>query len=298
MAQRLRKLFRGFVFLIFLINGSHALASDYTVENINSFADYLFDNEDYYRAITEYERVIFMFPNHPLSNKARFQIGMAYLMGEKWEIAINHFENLVKNYHDQEIGKQSFFMIAETYYKKKDYQQAIGAYKDFLENYSDDHMHDEAHIRLGWSFLRINNINKAQKEFRSVSTYSPKRAEAEKVAQEVIKINDAPHKSPLVAASLSAILPGLGQLYAERPGDATVSFLLNGLFIWGIVEAFNNGNNALGIILTGVGLGWYTGNIYNATNNAYKFNQREKIKLIDGLEYKYDLSFTCNRDKK
>lgn len=280
-----------------LINWPIALASAFTPESIISFADFLFENRDYYRAITEYERVIFMFPDDPLSQKAQLQIAMAYFMGEKWEVAIEHFQELATNYPNKELGKQSYFMVAETYYKKKDYQRAIESYKDFIVKYLDDPMCDEAHIRLGWSFLRINNAIQAEREFRSLSSSSSKKAETEKIAREVKNINDIHYKNPLLAALLSAILPGSGQLYAERPSDAITSFLLNGLFIGGMVESFENGNTIVGIILSGIEVGWYTGNIYNATNDAYKYNQRAKSNFIDNLEYKYDLSFTVTREE-
>jgi TM2 domain-containing membrane protein YozV len=45
------------------------------------------------------------------------------------------------------------------------------------------------------------------------------------------------------------MLPGSGQLYIDRPGDALAAFLLNGVFILATVEAFRHDNNVTGGIL-------------------------------------------------
>jgi hypothetical protein len=44
-------------------------------------------------------------------------------------------------------------------------------------------------------------------------------------------IDDIQQKSPAVAGTLAAILPGAGHLYTERPRVALVAFLLNVAFI-------------------------------------------------------------------
>ena len=83
-------------------------------------------------------------------------------------------------------------------------------------------------------------------------------------------------KSPPLAMSLSALVPGSGQLYVGRVRQAALAFALNGIFILGTLEAFQNENYVVGGILLFLEVGWYGGNIYNAGNNAHKYNQRMK----------------------
>ena len=49
------------------------------------FADHLLAKGDYYRAITEYERVLFFHPGSALAKTARFRIAEAYLRGERYD---------------------------------------------------------------------------------------------------------------------------------------------------------------------------------------------------------------------
>lgn len=77
----------------------------------------------------------------------------------------------------------------------------------------------------------------------------------------------------------------------NRPGDALVSFLLNGAFIWATVEAFHHDNNVTGGILLFFESGWYLGNIYNTVSGAHKYNQRLEKQFLDELQDKYRVSY-------
>jgi hypothetical protein len=96
-------------------------------------------------------------------------------------------------------------------------------------------------------------------------------------------------KSPSLAGTLSALLPGAGQLYVGRKRDAVVSFLLNGAFILGAIEAFRKDENAVGGILIMFETGWYAGNIYSAISGAHKYNRKISNDFIGRLENRYGL---------
>jgi TM2 domain-containing membrane protein YozV len=109
-------------------------------------------------------------------------------------------------------------------------------------------------------------------------------------------IGNLPHKSPAVAGSLAAVLPGAGHLYTERPRDALVAFLLNGAFIWSAIELFEDDKYVTGGIVTFFELGWYTGNIYSAVGSAHKFNKRTQETFRQGLKDRAHLSYFFDRD--
>ena len=106
-----------------------------------------------------------------------------------------------------------------------------------------------------------------------------------------------PRKSPALAGTLAAVLPGAGHLYAERPRDALVSFLLNGSFIWAAVELFRNNNNVAGGIVAFFELGWYGGNIYSAVSSAHKYNKRIEDEYLQGLKDKSGISLYRDRTR-
>jgi tetratricopeptide (TPR) repeat protein len=278
--------------LFLLLVCTHAaVAEDMSAEKMLSFADYLFEKEDYYRAITEYERMVFYFPEHPLAKTARFQIAQSYFKGEKLDQASARFQALANNYSDEEIGRKSLFMLGETYYQKHDFMVAKDVFTQLIDKYPDDTRVDTARIRIGWSYLRQGNWRQASEEFQKLPSDSPLHSQAEGLANEAKNYPDIPKKSPVLAGSLSAVLPGSGQLYIDRPGDALVAFLLNGAFILATVEAFHHDNNVTGGILLFFETGWYLGNIYNAVNGANKYNRRSEQQFLNTLQNKYVISY-------
>ncbi len=274
-----------------LFCGHAVFAEEMPIEKMLSFADSLFEREDYYRAITEYERVIFFHPNHPLAKTARFQIAHSYLKGDKPDVAIKQFRTLADGYPNEEVGRKSFFMVGEAYYQKRDYARAAEVFETFIESYPDDGRADAARIKIGLSYLRQADWHEAVEEFQKLPAESPLRRQAEGLAAEAKKYPDIPSKSPALAGGLSAVLPGSGQLYIERPGDAVASFLLNGAFIWATAEAYHHRNYVTGGILLFFEAGWYLGNIYNAVNGAHKYNRRSEQQFIEDLRNRYDVSF-------
>ena len=256
-----------------------------------SFADHLFQKGDYYRAITEYERVLFHYPGHQAAKTARFQIAEAYLRGERYDQAIERFREISRDLPDDETGRKAYFQLGEAWYQKREYGSAEDVFSSYIERYPADGRADAARIKLGWSLLRQGKWQEATNAFRKVPVSSPLHAQAEGLAAGAPDYPARPVKSPALAGGLSAVLPGAGQLYNGRPGDALVSFLLNGAFIWATVEAFRNDNNVTGGILLFFESGWYLGNIYNAVNGAHKYNRRSEQQFLDGLQDTYRVSY-------
>jgi TM2 domain-containing membrane protein YozV len=276
---------------LMLLCGNTVFAGDLRVEKMLSFADHLFEQGDYYRAITEYERVIFFHPNDPLARTARFQIALSYFKGDRLDQAIDRFRDISRDLPNDEVGRKAYFLLGEAYYQKREYARAVEVFTSFCETYPTDPQADAARIRTGWSYLRQGNWRQASEEFQKLPPDSPLHAQADGLADGSRSYPDIPKKSPALAGGLSAVLPGAGQLYINRPGDALVSFLLNGAFIWATVEAFHNDNNVTGGILLFFESGWYLGNIYNAVSGAHKYNRKSEQQFMDGLQSRYGVAY-------
>jgi outer membrane protein assembly factor BamD (BamD/ComL family) len=279
-----------------LLSAVPATPQDLSPERIMSFADHLFAQEDYYRAITEYERLVFLFPGHSLAKTARFQIALSYFKGEKLGPAIERFGVLAEELRSDNLGRKALFMLGETYYRKGDFSKARETFESFVRSYPDDAQADAARIKIAWSHLRQGNWREAAEEFGKLPPESPLHEQSAGLTAESLKYPGLPHKSPSLAGTLSAVLPGAGQLYVGRPGDAVMSFLLNGVFIWGAIEAFRNDNETTGGILLFFEAGWYAGNIYNAVSGAHKFNRAAERDFMDRLESRYGISYSRGRD--
>lgn len=273
-----------------------AYADEMSAEKMTAFAEHLFEQGDYYRAITEYERVLFHFPDHSSARAARFQIAHAYLKGEKYDQAIERFRAISRDLPDDEAGKKAAFMIGEVYYQKREYSRAADVFSTFAENHPQGAEADAARVKVGWTDLRQGKWSEAAEEMRKLPADSVFSAQTASFIEDAQLYPGIRKKSPGVAGMLSAIVPGAGQLYINRPGDAAISFLLNGAFIWATTESFHKGNNATGGILLFFETGWYLGNIYNAVSGAHKYNRASEQQYMNKLQERY--AITCFTDGK
>jgi hypothetical protein len=123
---------------------------------------------------------------------------------------------------------------------------------------------------------------------------SPLYSNSQDLAKLSLKGEMLPYKEPATAGAL-AILPGLGHLYCERPKDALVAFLLNGLTVWAAIEAFDEDLQVLGSLLLLLEVGWYAGNIYSAVNCAHKYNRKVRNDFRRSLPDRLNLSLYTTR---
>ena len=252
--------------------------------NLLSFANALFAEEDYYRAITEYKRLLHLYPSNPYSNSIQYAIGLAYFRGEKWDSALDAFQNIQSVDENNGVGTLSQLMMGESAYRAGDYPVAMDTFDAFARNHVSDKLSPDAQMRKIQCLFLLGETQQAQAQSAHTSEQYPTDDRVAEFSREMKGSDKLPRKSPILAGSLSAILPGAGQLYTKRPRDAGISFLLNGSLIALAVIAFENDEPVSGSILSIVELSWYTGNIYGAVNGAHKFNRSQRQRFIEKLD--------------
>ena len=275
---------RGWLWLLMLGTGLARAAVPLDSMPVMEFADDLFSRGDYYRAITEYERFVFLTPESPQAGRARLQVGMCYYRGEKWEAARDQFLKLKEQYSANPEGRDAWLMLAKTYYRLQKYTMAEELIEEFIRKFPNDEHVGDALVMKGICLARFGNNEWARESFRSVPANSIRSSDVDMLLGQVGRLDDVPQKSPGLAAGLSAVLPGAGQLYVERPRDAGISFLINGVTIAGMLAAFNNHEEVVGCLFGLVETSWYFGNIYNASMGAHKYNSRQRNSVFDQME--------------
>jgi tetratricopeptide (TPR) repeat protein len=260
--------------------------------------DYFFQDGDYYRAITEYKRFLFLFPQGLRVEEALWKITSSYFGGKKWEEALSAADDLLAKFPASPWASQALLLKGRCWAEKKDYPQARSFFHQAEEAAPGKAVASEAQWQIALSYVREERWKEAAGEFRKVNPNSKLYPKADFFAQGLDRIDEVPQKSPTTAGILAALLPGAGHLYSERYRDAAIALALNGAFIWGIVESFEHRNYAVGGILTFLELGWYSGNIYSAVSSAHKYNRNKKKEYLDHLEKEGDLSLRISfRDK-
>jgi len=278
------------VFFLFLCAPHNAGAHNAEAEKSHyDFADSLFYEKDYERAITEYKRCIFLFPDGALSEKAALMIGHSYFYLERWSEAVASFGKFIERYRESpDIAEASFFKGAGERRLKR-YNDALSSLER-IEKTDSKEYRDRAFVERALVYVDQDAWRMAQRLFSKINEKSDYFDSSRIFSQSLDNVDNIPRKSPAVAGTLAAILPGAGHLYTERYRDALVAFLLNGVFIGAACEFFDDEHYCAGTIASIFELGWYAGNIYSAVGSSHKFNRRMRNDFINGLMIKTGIS--------
>lgn len=82
-------------------------------------------------------------------------------------------------------------------------------------------------------------------------------------------------KSPTLGGWLG-LAPGLGYAYAGEYANALRSLVLNGLFIWGMVETADDEQWGAFAAITFFEITWYSGSIYGGIDASHRYNERRR----------------------
>lgn len=248
-----------------------------------SYAEHLFQKGEDFRAIGEYERFLFFFPQDPRTETARYRIGEAYFHSQRYAQAADAFEALIRSAPETTLALQAQLMISEAHRRLGALGQAVQDLRNLLAVSENPGVRDEAYYRMGWVYIDMGQWQNAREAFRQIRVESRPEYRIERILSEVDRLTPVPRKNPTLAGGLS-IVPGLGYLYVGRYRDALTAFLINTGLILASVESFGNDSPALGGVLAFVGAGFYSGNIYGAAGSAHKYNEAQTAGVIQHLK--------------
>lgn len=282
----IRRLWLAFLLLsTFCVQPSLLLADEITINSEDQFrfARQVMEKGEYLRAVAEFERFVYFFPKDEKVPKARLLIGSCYLKAQSYDPARKAFEEVFKTYPGSLYSGKALLLIGESYYMQGIPSEAGYYFTRVMEDYPQPELRNSALYRLGWSQMQASQWREASTTFEGVEPGSPLYPSSRLLLTKSLEGETLPYKDPTAAGVMAGILPGLGHAYCSRYRDGAVSLLLNGLFIWAAVEAFDEGHDVLGGILTFLELGWYSGNIYSAVNAAHKHNRQVKNDFLRTL---------------
>jgi tetratricopeptide (TPR) repeat protein len=276
-------------FLLVVALTQPVLAEDGS-DRLWNFAGSLYQEQEFYQALGEYERFLFLFPNDPRIFQAELQIGRCYWKNGRLDKAFNRFMRMFGSEATGALRRTALLEAIDVLEQQNRYPEAIYWSEIFIENHPDDPGVDTQYIRLAWLHIDSGSYEQALGVLDRVPPESKHYSQAGSLIQELQDREDVPRKSPGLAGTLSGVLPGAGHLYVGRPGQATASFLLNALFIGAAVAAFKHDSPVLGGILVFFELGWYQGGIRSAAAAARQTNELEEKQYRRELKRRYQLS--------
>lgn len=261
------------------------------------FAEHYFSNADYMRAVGEYKRFIYFFPDDNRIERAMFQCAKAYFLSGQFLEAIASFKEVITRFSESELAVESYFMISESQIGQNQFGAAAVTLHNLITLSDSADTRDEAFYRLAWIYIETASWQKAKDYLDKISAPNREKYRLKMLSTELEKERLIKKKNPSLSGMLS-IVPGGGYLYCERYQDALIALLLNGTLIWAAVEAFDSNNNALGALLTFVEVGFYAGNIYGAISSAHKYNRNTQKNFIDNLKKNTKINLSGNLESK
>jgi hypothetical protein len=165
--------------------------------------------------------------------------------------------------------------------KKND---SAGFYSDSLSTTTNNNLRRIAKLRQTKLFL-INHDSQQALASIPADAAPPIRSALENYA-------GGHDKNPKLGGMLGSI-PGLGYAYSGEYANALRSIIMNGIFIYAMIETGDDGHWGVFSVLTFFEITWYTGSIYGGIDSAHRYNQRRLqacLQVIDShSSYKPEL---------
>lgn len=248
---------------------------------------------EHYRAITEFKRTLFLTRNtqSPLRELAAFNIGRSFLLGADYQQAARELENFVLSYPSSTLVYRAQLLRGRALIEADDFEVAEDTLLVALQGTPDSLAGVRLSLReeIAWGQVYRFKWPEAEASLQRAALIDPNDPRISGMLERVTRSSELRRKSPALAGALSAVLPGAGQAYVGNWGDGAVALLVNGLFIWGAVAAYEEDMPEVAGLIGFIELGWYGGNIFGAVNAARRFNRGERQGFVDSLEQDFRL---------
>ena len=251
------------------------------------YADQLFESGDYRAARLAYKRLLFYDPDTDFRDVADYRIAQSYYYQNEGVHAEGLFRKLPATHPNSPLRFQSQLMLGQLHFDAGEYSLARSSLFELLHASKEPEVAAAAHYLRGWCYIRTTDWNKAISELRQVDISQidiPHGKKAHELADTLLAETPLPFKSPQVAAWLSTVVPGSGQLYVGKIKESVLAAALNGTFIYLAVDAIRERRyvDCAGISL--IGWQFYWGNRTEAQQLASEYNKRRDQGLIEALK--------------
>jgi len=267
--------------LLFILTTGTAVSRTITLdaEAQFSYARTLYEQGEYQDAAVEFSRFIHFFPDAPEQVEAHYSRALSLYMNEKYDKAGQAFADFRSDYSASSLALAAGIMEAQCLTRSGNPAGGVILLSNLqLEANGDADAQKILLTRMAWTRLEMGDLPRAEAAFKATAGETPTDCGYDDILNTMERFKALPEKSPMVAGGL-AVVPGGGYVYLGRYQDATVAFLLNVALGLAAVESFDDGNNALGALISFVGLGFYSGSIHGSYTGALKANHQTRESL-------------------
>ena len=133
-----------FVTIILTVNLSLAISVqaqgtrssvDLAAEEVLEFANYLFSQQEYFRAIGEYERFLFLYPDNSQAVNAAFRIVQCYFRGKRWQQTVEAADSFLSGYPMSSLKWETRFLKARSFGEMGRGEKAREVYRSIIADH-------------------------------------------------------------------------------------------------------------------------------------------------------------------
>ena len=251
------------------------------------FADSLFQEGDYLNAAHEYKRLLLLHSDIPRIDFIAFRVAASYQNAGRLENAIRAYQHLIDTYPKSILVERAKNNIAQCYILSGDSKQGLTSLKRFLSEHKGSSLAPRVQFTIGMLHVDKGEWAQASKAWNDVYSTYPESSFAkmsDKLARTIKDANTLPHRSPMVAGMLSALIPGSGQVYTGRTVDGLYTFV--GMAVLGSASFYYADQERYAVVIpVGVLSAFFYGNgIYQSIQSARIFNAQRQAQFRDRLQ--------------
>jgi tetratricopeptide (TPR) repeat protein len=252
----------------------------YDSKSSRIFAEYLMKSRQYDLASVELERLLFMNPD---SDSIRYDLIKSY------SLALNHEKALERldAFREERMGGRNYRISDPTLSSYYAYNLlALNKYQESFRFIDAPQNALSESDRLRYKAFGYLLDNKYELVHAELCVNTNPFDDKELICEIAINGMNRKKRSPFVAASLSAIIPGLGKAYSSEWKDGIISLVVVGISAFQAYRGFSvNGRESVyGWIYGSLATGFYLGNIYGSIQSAKRFNKRQLIGIRQQTE--------------
>ena len=266
-----------FILLVILFN-KDLLSQEYLNKQFD-LANNLYDNKEYFDAITEYKRLLFFNKGSEYLYSANFMIGMCYKNGAKLDDAIKYFSLANANSSGDKEYYDSKIEIIKCNILRRTTEQAILMIDELAKDKKYRNETDDLNYWRGWAYIFSDDWKKAASEFNKIETGHQLKKICEQTAGEQYSVE--------FAKIISFLIPGAGQVYTGNYLSGLMSLVWNGALIYFSVNSFIEDRAFDGLITIGLFFRFHRGNIQNAEKYTLAKNVEISNKTLRYLQKNY-----------
>jgi TM2 domain-containing membrane protein YozV len=246
----------------------------HSTSNIKIFADHLFCEKDYLRAIQEYQRYLSLDTGN--NDTIRFKIGLSLQRIGRLNEAADYFDQeTVRSVFFKEAGREYF----KSYFLQENYNLFRSNFNDKINSKPAFYSGESKNLYY-FSFLFAEEPL-PEKSFLLTSVTEDKRGDLDLFYDKKISIS---YKNPVLAGLLSALIPGAGKIYTHQFGDGITAAIVTGLTAFLAYSNFKAGHKFRGWAFAAASAFFYGGNIYGSAVSAQIYNAQLRFNFDNELK--------------